>query len=242
MEDSSTSSQSSEIGAVFLYMGILDAYEAVGTELIGSDVLTEHVLPRMVYYVHEFLPEVFTSVSDQEKLVSELREFLENFKERVHSALMSDDIESFTMEEIWKLRAAIFGYESVFIDILGIAAIKDYVFSRMADILLAYLPDELMDPSRSLEDKLEAYASYIKQHEFVEYARVKVDDGLITVATNKCAFSRIHDSEAYTNLKVRFCPWGMIASAIVAGHEGREATLKDSVFTTRGSVSEIEAK
>ena len=49
-----------QLEAVFLYMGILDAYEAVGTELIGPNVLDEHVLPRMVYYVQEFLPEIFS--------------------------------------------------------------------------------------------------------------------------------------------------------------------------------------
>ena len=51
------------------------------------------------------------------------------------------NLEGLTMDEIWKLRAAIFGYETVFINILGEAAIKDYVFVRMADILASYLPE-----------------------------------------------------------------------------------------------------
>jgi hypothetical protein len=144
------------------------------------------------------------------------------------------------MEEIWKLRAAIFGYESVFIDILGEAAIKDYVFVRISDILASYLPGSMMDATISLERKLDAYTEYIRSNGFVEYARVKVSRKEITVAANKCAFARIHDSKAYTNLNVRFCPWGMIASAIVSGHRASETALKSCTFTTRGSVSKIQ--
>jgi hypothetical protein len=236
------SSDHTKLDAVFLYMGILDSYEAVGTELIGSNVLDEHVLPRMVYYVKEFLPEIFSARSDVASLTTELKSFLLDFSSRVHSAISSESGEQFSMEEIWKLRAAIFGYESVFIDILGDAAIKDYVFIRMSDILASYLPNSLLDPGIPLKDKLEAYAEYIRSNGFVQYARVNIGKNEITVATNKCEFAKIHDSEAYTNLNVRFCPWGMIASAIIAGHEGTETILKSSVFTTRGSVSEIEPK
>ncbi len=233
---------SSKLDAVFLYMGILDSYEAVGTELIGANVLDEHVLPRMVYYVKEFLPGIFSNRTDSESLTAELKSFLVDFSSRVHSAQSNRSGEQFTMEEIWKLRAAIFGYESVFIDILGDAAIRDYVFVRMSDILASYLPNSLTDPSIPLQDKLQAYVEYIRRNGFVEYARVKIGKKEIVVAANKCEFAQIHDSEAYTNLNVRFCPWGMIASAIIAGHEGRETLLKSSTFTTRGSVSEIEPK
>ncbi|MHA2425070.1 MAG: hypothetical protein ACXAEF_09800 [Candidatus Thorarchaeota archaeon] len=236
------STDTSELDAVFLYMGILDAYEAVGVELIGPNVLDEHVLPRMVYYVKEFLPEIFSDRGDSGELVAELKTFIVEFSSRVHTVQGGGSGNNFTMEEIWKLRAAIFGYESVFIDILGEAAIRDYVFIRMSDILSSYLPSELMDPSIPLGEKLDGYSDYIKNNGFVEYARVKVGKDEITVAANKCAFSKIHDSDAYNNLNVRFCPWGMIASAIIAGHEGKETVLKSSTFTTEGSVSEIQAK
>ena len=231
---------SQQLEAVFLYMGILDAYEAVGTELIGPKVLDEHVLPRMVYYVQEFLPEIFTEQQSSGVLVDELRRFLSDFRRKVEEAQATGSTKGLTMEEIWKLRAAIFGYESVFIDILGDAAIKDYVFIRMSDILAAYLPESLLDPNMSLAEKLGGYARHIHEHGFVKFASAKVKDGQITVATNGCAFSKIHDSEAYQNLNVRFCPWGMIGSAIVSAHEGKGSTLRSSLFTTRGSVSEIE--
>jgi len=231
-----------KLEAVFLYRGILDAYDAVGTELIGPNVLEEHVLPRMVYFVKEFLPEIFSQRADSSTLVDELRTFLTYFHKKVDDAQEKGTVRELTMNEIWQLRAAIFGYESVFINILGEAAIKDYVFVRMADILASYLPEALLNPSVSLLDKLQEYAKYIRDHEFVSYARVKAEGSEVTVAANGCAFARIHDSEAYQNLNVRFCPWGMIGSAIVAAHEGRGTVLKSSIFTTRGSVSHIETK
>lgn len=231
-----------QLEAVFLYRGILDAYDAVGTELIGPNVLDEHVLPRMVYYVQEFLPEVFSDKADSSQLVEELKTFLTEFHDKVDDAQSRGSTEGLTMEEIWKLRAAIFGYESVFINILGEAAIKDYVFVRMADILAAYLPEQLLDPGVSLEEKLHAYAKYISSHKFVKYARVTTDGECVKVAANYCAFSQIHYSEAYQDLNVRFCPWGMIGSAIVAAHEGKGTLLKSSLFTTSGSVSEIVTK
>lgn len=229
-----------QLEAVFLYMGILDAYEAVGTELIGPKVQDEHVLPRMIYYVQEFLPEIFSTKTNTDTLVQELKEFLSDFHEKVEIAQTSGSTAGLSMEEIWKLRAAIFGYESVFIDILGDAAIRNYVFIRMSDILSAYLPEYLLDPTISLSEKLKGYADYIQEHGFVKFASAIVENEKIVVATNGCAFSRIHDSDAYQNLNVRFCPWGMIGSAIVAAHEGRSTSLKSSLFTTRGSVSEIE--
>jgi len=238
MSSESSSQDVRQLEAVFLYMGILDAYEAVGTELIGPKVLDEHVLPRMIYYVQEFLPEIFSEKPSPE----ELRVFLTYFHKKVEEAQDTGSTKDLTMEEIWKLRAAIFGYESVFIDILGDAAIKDYVFIRMSDILAAYLPESLLDPSVSLDEKLKGYSKYIQDHGFVRFAGAKIDGDKITVATNGCAFSRIHDSEAYQDLNVRFCPWGMIGSAIVSAHEGKGTSLKSSLFTTRGSVSEIETK
>ena len=231
-----------QLEAVFLYRGILDAYDAVGTELIGPNVLDEHVLPRMTYFVKEFLPEIFSQRADSKQLVDELRTFLSYFHRKVDEAQEKGSLEGLTMDEIWKLRAAIFGYETVFINILGEAAIKDYVFVRIADILASYLPEYLLDPSVSLDSKLKGYANYITEHGFVKYARVSTDESKISVAANGCAFARIHDSDAYQNLNVRFCPWGMIGSAIVAAHEGKGAILKSSLFTTRGSVSEIETK
>jgi hypothetical protein len=196
----------------------------------------------MVYYVREFLPELFSGEKDNEALVIELNEFLLDFRKRVDEAMSVGSAEGLTMEEIWKLRAAIFGYESVFIKILGETAIKNYVFKRMIDILSAYLPNTLLEPNISLEDKLQLYVEFISEHDFVKYARVTVKDNEIMIAANRCAFSRIHDSEAYQNLDVRFCPWGMIASAIVAGHKGQETMLESSVFTTQGSVSNIHTK
>ncbi|MHA1934268.1 MAG: hypothetical protein ACW97A_03210 [Candidatus Thorarchaeota archaeon] len=236
------SSSKAELDAVFLYMGILDAYEAVGTELIGTNVLAEHVLPRMVYYVREFLPEVFSDRGDSDALVTELSEFLEAFRGKIDQAREQASAQDFTMEEIWKLRAAIFGYESVFIKILGDAAIRNYVLVRISDILAAYLPEDLLDPKLELKEKLEAYAKYLKDRKFVRYAHVRFDKNGIRIATNWCAFSRIHDSEAYRNLDVRFCPWGMIGSSIVAAHESREALLDSSQFTTRGTISKIITK
>ncbi|MFW9887657.1 MAG: hypothetical protein ACFFER_05705 [Candidatus Thorarchaeota archaeon] len=237
-----THSGASVLDAVFLYMGILDAYEAVGTELIGPNVLEDHVLPRMVYYVNEFLPEIFSKRGDSDELISELGNFLQDFKDRVTNAREKGTAEGLIKEDIWKLRAAIFGYESVFIQILGDAAIKNYVFIRIADILSAYLPAALMDPKISLLDKVQAFARFLKEHGFVGYARAVVTKNGIKMSANKCEYARIHDSEAYRDLNVRFCPWGMITSAIVAAHEGKEANLESSIFTTRGSVSEVKTK
>ncbi|NWF95006.1 MAG: hypothetical protein HXY34_02590 [Candidatus Thorarchaeota archaeon] len=230
------------LDAVFLYAGILDAYEAVGVELIGPNVLDDHVLPRMVHYVREFLPEAFSERTDLDGLAAELKAFLTKFRQVVAEARAAGSAKGLTLEDIWKLRAAIFGFESVFIKILGEAAIKNYVLIRIADILSAYLPSSLLDPRTDIITKLDTYARYIREQGFVKFARVSLEDGAIAVAANKCAFARIHDSEAYRNLDVRFCPWAMIASAIVAAHEGKEAVLESSLFTTSGSVSKIRTK
>ena len=232
------------LDAVFIYGGILDAYEAVGIELIGMNVVDDYVLPKMVYYVREFVPEVFTDKSnDPEKLVQELKSWLENFKEKIDRARDLQSGSIFSMEEIWEIRAAIFGYESVFIDILGEAAIKNYVFTRIADILSAYLPDSFVFEGEStLEEKLRAYITHIQNKQFVQYANFRVKDNLVTVTANRCAFSKIHDSNAYRNANVRFCPWGMIGSAILASHRGTETKIESCLFTTKGSVSKIVSK
>ncbi|MFX0085141.1 MAG: hypothetical protein ACFFAU_05675 [Candidatus Hodarchaeota archaeon] len=232
------------LDAVFIYGGILDAYEAVGTELIGENVVPDYVLPKMVYYVKEFLPEIFSKKSsDSEQLVYELRRWLDEFKLKIEKAREMESGSIFTMEEIWQLRAAIFGYESVFIDILGEAAIKNYVFRRIADILSAYLPVSFVyddnKPLKTIESKFKAYLNYIKEKKFVEYANYKIKGDQIIITANRCAFSKIHNSDAYRNANVRFCPWGMISSAILTSHEGKETTIDSCLFTTKGSVSKI---
>jgi hypothetical protein len=225
----------------FLYMGILDAYEAVGAELIGPNVLEEHVLPRMVYYVREFLPAIFSTRGDTDQLVSELSVFLSQFKGMIDQARETGNVE-FTIEDVWELRAAIFGYESVFLDILGEVAIKNYVFTRIADILSSYLPEAILSHELPLEKKLEAYVNYIQAKKFAGYARFDMKANQVSITTNRCVFSRIHNSDAYRDAKTRFCPWGMIGSAIIASHEGKETTIDSCLFTTTGSITHISNK
>ncbi|WXG41721.1 MAG: hypothetical protein WED07_13320 [Candidatus Freyarchaeum deiterrae] len=241
MDESKTNKE--ELEAVFLYNGILEAYEAVGIELIGPNVLEEHVLPRMVYYVREFLPEIFSEKGDSDKLISELKSFMSRLKKKVERTSEERAAQAFTMEEIWELRAAIFGYESVFINILGDTAIKNYVFKRLADILSAYLPAAFIGEKVPLKDKLDAYTKYIQEKKFVKYARATVtEDNKVKVVANGCAFAKIHDSDAYLKANTRFCPWGMIGSAILTSHENRETSIDSCMFTTRGSISDISAK
>ncbi len=240
-------SKNQVLDAVFIYGGILDAYEAVGVELIGENVVEEHVIPKMVYYVKEFLPEVFsTKAESPENLTKELNEWLIEFKQKIEKARELESGSIFTMNEIWQLRAAIFGYESVFIDILGETAIKNYVFKRIADILSSYLPDSFIyegnQPLTSLEEKLDSYVSSIKSKKFVEYANYKIKDEQVIITANRCEFSKIHDSEAYRNANVRFCPWGMIGSAILTSHRGKETTIDSCLFTTKGSKTTIISK
>ncbi len=235
------------LDAVFIYGGILDAYEAVGTELIGENVVSDYVIPKMVYYVREFLPEVFSEIStDQDKLISELETWLNEFRGKIERAREIGTGRDFTMEEIWELRAAIFGYESVFIDILGETAIKNYVFKRIADIISAYLPDSFIYEGdttlTTLDAKLDSFITTIQSKKFVEFAKYKIKDENVIITANRCAFSKIHDSEAYRNANVRFCPWGMIGSAILASHRGKETNIKSCLFTTKGSVSTIISK
>ena len=150
------------------------------------------------------------------------------------------------MEEIWELRAAIFGYESVFIDILGEAAIKNYVFKRIADIISAYLPDSFIYEGdtelTTLDAKLDSYVKTIQKKKFVDFAKYSMKEDTVQITANRCAFSKIHDSEAYRKSNVRFCPWGMIGSAILASHKGKETTIESCLFTTKGSVSKIVSK
>jgi hypothetical protein len=237
------------LDAVFIYGGILDAYETVGIELIGENVVSDYVLPKMVYYVREFLPEIFSGnkiTGDPDLLVKELKDWLDEFKLKIEQARELESGRNFTMEEIWQLRAAIFGYESVFIDILGEAAIKNYVFKRIADILSSYLPVSFIYEDErqlsSLDSKLKAYIKYIKEKRFVGYANYKIQGNQVIVTANRCAFSKIHNSNAYRNANVRFCPWGMIGSAILTGHEGKETTIDSCRFTTKGSISTLISK
>jgi hypothetical protein len=235
------------LDAVFIYGGILDAYEAVGTELIGENVVSDYVIPKMVYYVREFLPEIFSRKStDQDELIRELTTWLNEFRGKIEKAREMGTGRNFTMEEIWELRAAIFGYESVFIDILGETAIKNYVFKRIADIISAYLPDSFIYDGETtlttLDAKLNSYMNTIQSKKFVEFAKYQIKDDSVVITANRCAFSKIHDSEAYRKSNVRFCPWGMIGSAIMASHRGKETNIKSCLFTTRGSVSKIISK
>ncbi|MFW9854328.1 MAG: hypothetical protein ACFFFG_04680 [Candidatus Thorarchaeota archaeon] len=232
--------QKGRLDAVFLYGGILDAYEAVGMELIGPNVVEDYVLPKMVYYVREFLPGIFNKAApDPERLVSDLRSWLDDFKLKISRARELKKSVMFSLEEIWQLRAAIFGYESVFIDILGETAIKTYVFSRIADILSSYLPDVFLGEEKTLEEKLNAYLDYIREKRFVQYTSVRIKGTSVRIAANKCYFANIHKSEAYQKSNVRFCPWGMIGSAIITSHKGDRATIESCQFTTRGSISKI---
>jgi len=244
---SETGTADKVLDAVFIYGGILDAYEAVGTELIGENVVSDYVIPKMVYYVKEFLPETFSTRStDQDELIGELTNWLTEFRGKIEKAREMGTGKNFTMEEIWELRAAIFGYESVFIDILGEAAIKNYVFKRIADIISAYLPDSFIYEGdttlTTLDAKLNSYISTIQSKKFVEFAKYKVKDESVVITANRCAFSKIHDSEAYRKANVRFCPWGMIGSAILASHRGKETNIESCLFTTKGSVSKIISK
>ncbi|MHA2233555.1 MAG: hypothetical protein ACXAB4_13820, partial [Candidatus Hodarchaeales archaeon] len=192
----------------------------------------------------EFLPEIFSERDmDPESLTNELKLFLEQYRQKIHQARESGTAQKFfSMDEIWELRAAIFGYESAFIDILGEVAIKTYVFKRIADILSAYLPDSFIEEKMSLKEKLEAYVKYIRNKEFVSYANFKISKGLVTITANRCAFSKIHNSDAYRNANVRFCPWGMVGSAILTSHFGTETTIDSCLFTTKGSVNKIASK
>lgn len=227
---------SSAINAVYLYYGILEGYEVVGQELLGDDVVQNHVVPRMKYYVDNFLPFLFQEETDKE-IESSLVSFLDELKEKVSN----NQTEDITLNDIWELRAAIFGYESAFIELLGENVIKNYVLGRVSDILTIYLPDIFTSDQMTLSEKLQSFASYLKSKEYVKYANFSISGNKkVRFNVNQCEFSRIHDSEAYKQGKVRFCPWGMIVQAIVNSHELDQFPLKGSIFTTRGTITKLE--
>jgi hypothetical protein len=223
------------INAVYLYYGILEAYETVGQELIGPNVLQDQVIPRMKYYVKSFVPSVYQNIPE-EKVEEVLKKFLEDLKSRVQAQNTSE----ISLEDIWELRAAIFGYENAFLEILGDSVIKNYVLKRISDILTVYLPEAFTSESKSLAEKLKLFENYLKSNEFVKYANFAINKDKVRFNVNHCTFARIHDSEAYLEQKTRFCPWGMITQAIVNSHSDEEYPMIASLFTTRGTVTKLE--
>ena len=129
--------------AVFLYYGILEAYEDVGKELIGPDVIEKHIVKKMTYYINNFIPD-FSLPDKPDELEHSLIGFLNETKEKVKLAIENPSQVNFSNENVWELRAAIFGFESVFIELLGEHVIRDYVFSRIAEILSVYLPNSFV--------------------------------------------------------------------------------------------------
>ena len=227
--------------AVFLYYGILEAYEDVGKELIGPDIIEKYVIKKMAYYLKNFIPD-FSLPSSPEELEKSLLKFLLETNEKIKMALENPDKVSFTNENVWELRAAIFGFESVFIEILGEHVIRDYVFSRIAEILSVYLPNSFTK-DKSLENKLKIYSNYLTDHKLVKFSNftieIRDEKRSVNFKANKCIFAKIHDSEAYIQAKVRFCPWGMIGSSIVSNHTGKNTTIYDCQFVTRGTITKI---
>lgn len=226
--------KSSHLDAVYFYYGILEAYEIVGEELIGSNVLQEQVIPRMLYYVRNFLPS--KSSRDDDELAIELMSFMKNLKDRVSDP----DHHDITLIEIWRLRAAIFGYESAFIEILGDSVIKKYVLKRIPEILTVFLPEVFTDEKRSLEEKLQYYTNYLIENKFAKFATFSIKNDEVTFNVNKCTFADIHDSDAYLEKKTRFCPWGMMMLAIVNAHKDREFPIESSTFVTRGAITKLK--
>ena len=79
------------------------------------------------------------------------------------------------------------------------------------------------------------------EHELVKFSNFTIQANKeVTFRANKCIFAKIHDSEAYALSKVRFCPWGMIGSSIVTNHVGKDTTIKQCQFVTRGTITKIE--
>lgn len=235
------SKEKSPLEAVFLYYGILEAYEDVGKELIGEDVIEKHVIRKMAYYINQFIKDFVLPESEGE-LTQNLLDFLRSTKGKLTKAREDPKNVSFTNENVWELRAAIFGFESTFIEILGEHVIRDYVFSRIAEILTIYLPDTFVGGG-SLEEKLESYTKYLQTHGLVKYAGYDVvskgNKKSIVIRANKCIFAGIHDSDAYKGAMVRFCPWGMIGSAIFTSHHQKKTGIKSCQFVTRGTISYI---
>ena len=230
--------------AMLLYHGILEAYEDVGKELIGPDVVEKYIIKKMTYYIKNFIPE-FTLPRSEGELEKNLLEFLKKTKEKVKIALENPNKVIFDNENVWELRAAIFGFESAFIEILGEHVIRDYVFSRIAEILSVYLPNSFIK-NASLEKKLQSYADYLTSNELVKFSNFSIEHeekgSKVKFRANKCIFAKIHDSEAYSNSEVRFCPWGMIGSAITTQHFGKNSQIKNCQFVTRGTISTITSE
>ena len=94
-----------------------------------------------------------------------------------------------------------------------------------------------------MEEKLNSYSSYLTEHKLVKHAGTDIkfvnNKPDVQVRANKCIFSAIHDSEAYQNAEVRFCPWGMIGSAIVNMDQKKNTNIKSCQFVTRGTISRI---
>lgn len=227
--------ESDFLDAVYFYYGILEAYEIVGQELIGVDVLEKHAVPRMVYYVNNFLPKAYRNTTENE-LTNQITSFLSDLKMKV----ANQEKFQITLEEVWQLRAAIFGYESAFLEILGENVIRNYVLKRIPEILAVYLPEVFSAENKSLKQKLQGFAQFLKSQKFVKYANFSMKNGNIKFNVNHCAFASIHDSDAYREKKIRFCPWGMMVLAIVNEHEQKEFPISSSTFATRGTITELQ--
>lgn len=228
--------QAVQKNAIYLYMGILESYEAIAEELMGHEAIEEQILPRMVFYVKNFLPEFSGQKSDAE-LIENLGIFLAKMKKQI---LELKDLDNITMSDIWEVRAAIFGYENVFLEVLGVEVIENYVFQRMADILVLYLPESFKSSKFSLDEKLDAFSKYLRDNGFVKSSGYSLKKNKIEFRANYCAFSAIHHSRAYMDGKTRFCPWGMIANSILVAHIQQAAESIQVAFTTRGSITKLE--
>ncbi|MCY3412436.1 MAG: hypothetical protein INQ03_12435 [Candidatus Heimdallarchaeota archaeon] len=225
----------SYLDAVYFYYGILESYEVVGQELIGESVLEDHVVPRMTYYVKNFLPKLYNKISENE-IKTDVISFLTQLKDRIEV----HDTNKIPKQDIWLLRAAIFGYESSFLEILGENVIKQYVLKRIPEILAVYLPEVFTGRDKSLEEKLQQFAEYIKIQNFAKITNFELNNGKIIFSVNKCAFADIHSSDAYLEKKTRFCPWGMMVLAIVNDHQEKEFPIQGTTFVTRGTITELE--
>lgn len=218
--------------AIQLYYAIFEAYLDVGVELLGESVLEDQIVPRMKFYLESFVPEADLSDDD-------LVEFVNTFKENVEEAIFEGTVR-LTFEDAWKLRAIIFGFENAFLEILGENAVRKYVFPKVAEYLIPYLPDILTKPNVDLKNKLRQFLDYLKTHKFIRAGKIKLKKDGFQFSANHCIFAGIHDSPAYKDGKTRFCPWGMIATAIAAHHQKTIAKNVETKFTYRGSITYLE--
>ncbi len=220
--------------AIFLYFGILEAYKTVGEELLGEGVVHKQVIPRMGYYIESFLPELQMDNSDLKQMVDTLWNKIDRAIENPGTELQME------MEDAWKLRAVIFGFENAFLEILGDQAIKEYVFNKITDYLVHYLPPEITSQNVDLNQKLEMYLDYLKTNGFIKAGKVKIKQNQVEFSANHCAFAKIHDSPAYRDGKTRYCPWGMIANSILVHHNKAPIESTSTRFTTRGSITYLK--